>query len=117
MYTILPRESELSLGPMTQLIPVLPISALAEGEHHVVRVANQEVLLCNVEGQYYALQGRCSHAGQSLVSARLCGYEITCPLHGARFDVRSGMCLSAPATQPIERFPVLLEGGKVCVVL
>ena len=46
MYTILPRESELSLGPMTQLIPVLPISALAEGEHHVVRVANQEVLLC-----------------------------------------------------------------------
>ena len=100
---------------MTQLIAVMPIAHLAEGDHTVMRVQGQEVLICCVEGQYYAVQGRCSHAGQSLSSGHVRGCVVTCPRHGAGFDVRSGACLSAPATQPLRHFPVMLDRGKICI--
>ena len=53
----------------------------------------------------------------SLSGGKLRGHAISCPLHGARFDVRTGECLAAPASQPIKSFPVTLEGGKVLVAL
>ena len=97
------------------ITPVLPMAALTEGEVVGVRVANQNILLCLVEGQYYAVSATCSHAQQSLINGRLRAFEISCPLHGARFDVRTGACTKAPAQQPIQRFPVVLEAGKVCI--
>ncbi len=91
------------------------MAALGEGDSHMVQVAGQRILVCLVEGQFYAVAGTCSHAGQSLATGKLRGFEVSCPLHGARFDVRSGACTAAPAQSPIQRFPVVLEGGKVCV--
>lgn len=99
------------------LIPVLPMAALAEGEMTPVQIEGQDLLICQVEGQYYAMRDQCSHARQRLSTGRLRGCEVSCPLHGARFDVRTGQALAAPATVPIQTFPVLLEGGKVCVEL
>ncbi|MEQ8690124.1 MAG: non-heme iron oxygenase ferredoxin subunit [Pseudomonadales bacterium] len=97
------------------ITPVMPMAALAEGDAQVVRVNGQAILICCVEGQYYAVAAECSHARQSLATGRLRGFEIVCPLHGARFDVRTGACTAAPAQRPIQRFPVLLEAGKVCI--
>ncbi len=95
--------------------PVMSIASLAEGESTLVRVGGVEIVLCHVDGQFYAVNARCSHAQQSLAAGRLRGYYLTCPLHGARFDIRTGACAAAPATQPIARYPVLVEGGKVCI--
>jgi len=99
------------------LTPLLPVSALSEGQMVACRAGDREVLVCLVEGQYYALENCCSHAGQRLSSGRLKGYELSCPLHRAKFDVRTGTALSAPATEPIASYPVILEGGKVKVTL
>ena len=99
--------------------PVLSISALAEGGHAAVKVESErgaiEVIVCLVEGHLYAVHAQCSHARQSLARGRLRGFEISCPLHGARFDVRTGACTAAPAQRPIASFPVLVEAGKVCI--
>ncbi|MEM9623928.1 MAG: non-heme iron oxygenase ferredoxin subunit [Pseudomonadota bacterium] len=95
--------------------PVLSMADLAEGQSTVVKVGDVEVLVCQVEGQFYAVHAQCSHARQSLATGRLRGFQISCPLHGARFDVRTGACTAAPAQKPIASFPVMLEGGKVCV--
>lgn len=97
------------------LTPVVHISQLADGDMVVVRVDQREILVGMTEGQYFALSAHCTHARQSLVSGRLRGYEVSCPLHGGRFDVRTGACTRSPATEPLQRFPVVLEGGKVCV--
>lgn len=94
---------------------VMPIAALAEGEMTLCRVDGVEVLICHVEGQFYAVASRCSHAGQPLISGRLDGYQLRCPLHRASFDVRTGQPLGPPASTPIETFPVKLGGGKVNV--
>ena len=97
------------------LLNLLPMSSLGEGETQAIKVQGVDVLVCHVEGQFYAIHGQCSHARQSLATGKLSGFEIKCPLHGARFDVRSGACLAAPAEKPITRFPVILEAGKVCI--
>lgn len=102
---------------MAKLIPLFPMAALEDGDMLQVRAAGQALLVCQVEGQFYALADQCSHAQQQLSRGSLRGYQVSCPLHGARFDVRSGACLAAPATQPVQTFPLVLEGGKVCVAL
>ena len=93
------------------------MAALAEGEMVACRVDGVEVLICQVGGSYYAVSNRCSHAGQTLSAGKLNDHAIRCPLHGAQFDVRTGKCLAAPATQPIKSFPVTLQGGKVFVAI
>lgn len=97
--------------------PVVSMTALADGEMIACDVDGVDVLLCKVAGQHYAVSNHCSHARQTLVTGKLKGYEISCPLHGARFDVRDGRCLAAPATRPISTFAVTLEGGKVHVTV
>ena len=93
------------------------MTALRDGEMRACNVQGEEVLVCCVGGEYFALSNRCSHAGQRLSTGRLRGYEVTCPLHRARFDVRTGAAVSAPATQGIRRYPVLLEGGKITIAV
>jgi 3-phenylpropionate/trans-cinnamate dioxygenase ferredoxin subunit len=93
----------------------LPITALRDGEMKAVRIDGVDVLLCRVDGQYYALSNNCSHARQALHTGKLRGFEVTCPLHGARFDIRNGQCRAAPATQPVQTFPVRVEAGKLSI--
>ncbi len=73
------------------------------------------VLVCRVAGGFHAVANRCSHASQVLSEGKLQGYELVCPLHGARFDVRNGAQLAPPATRPIKTFPLTVEGDQVCV--
>lgn len=94
---------------------VLPIAALTEGAVTACQLAGQDVLVCLVEGQAYALHGQCPHAGSSLRSARLNGFELVCPRHGARFDVRTGGCTNRTTEKRIATYPVFLERGKVHV--
>jgi nitrite reductase/ring-hydroxylating ferredoxin subunit len=93
----------------------MSIAALQDGDMQACQVDGVNVLICRVEGRYHAVSNRCSHASQTLSAGRLRGAELTCPLHGARFDVRTGACLAGPAERPIKVFPVVLEAGKVCV--
>ena len=97
------------------MIPVAPLNALEDGQMLACRVEDVDVLLCRVDGRYFALANHCSHARQNLHTGRLRGYEITCPLHGAKFDIRDGRCIRAPATLSVQTFPVQIEGGKVNV--
>lgn len=99
------------------MTPVIAQSDMADGEMHACQVDGVDVLLCRVDGEYYAVVDHCSHATQKLSTGRLRGFEVTCPLHGARFDVRDGRCLAAPASRPIKTLPVTLEGGKVNVTV
>ena len=93
----------------------ISIADLREGDSIGVKLDGVEVLICHVEGRLYAVHAQCSHARQSLLGARVRGHQVSCPLHGAKFDVRTGACLAAPAQQPITTFPVMIEGGKVWV--
>ncbi|XOV85219.1 MAG: Rieske (2Fe-2S) protein [bacterium] len=95
--------------------PVANISQVPEGQAVPVSVNGQSVLLCQVEGRFFAVSAICPHAGQKLYGGQLKGFEVVCPLHRARFDVRNGACTAAPANGPLQSYPVLLEAGKVSI--
>ena len=71
-----------------------------------VNVDGEAILLCRIEGRYHALRDICSHADQALSEGRLRGHTVYCPLHGARFDVRTGECLARPATEDVQSYTV-----------
>ena len=75
---------------------------------------NQRALaLFKFEGKVYCVDNRCTHVGGPLCRGMLKQFVVTCPLHGSRFDVRSGQVLGGPAMKPVPSYPVTVEGGRV----
>jgi nitrite reductase/ring-hydroxylating ferredoxin subunit len=63
---------------------------LADGAMTEVALGDARVLLARVQGQYYALQARCTHLGGILASGKLSDFVVRCPRHGSQFDLRDG---------------------------
>ena len=86
---------------------------LTPGSIKGFEIDGREVVVCNVEGNLYAVDDLCSHDYGTLNDGELDGYEIECPRHGARFDVRTGEATVMPAITPIDTFEVKVEGDDV----
>jgi 3-phenylpropionate/trans-cinnamate dioxygenase ferredoxin subunit len=80
-----------------------------------VVVDDVEVLLCNVDGELYAVEDVCTHDGGPLDQGELQGCKIMCPRHGALFDVTTGRALTLPAIVPLPTYDVRIEGDDVFV--
>ena len=80
-----------------------------------VVVGDTALLICNVDGTFYAIEDVCTHEGGPLDQGELQGCRIMCPRHGALFDVTSGAALTLPAVVPLETYPVRAEGDDVLV--
>ena len=92
---------------------VCPMAELLPGEHTVCFDGDTAILVCNVDGEIYALEDKCSHQDFELSPGKLDGAEIECVLHGAKFDVRTGEALCAPAYAPVPKFPVRIDNGVI----
>ena len=96
---------------------VCATAALLPGEMQSVfdEVTGTPILVVNLDGELYALEDRCSHEDFELSAGAIDAAEgsIECVLHGARFDLRDGRALCAPAYSPVPRFPVKREHGGV----
>jgi len=100
---------------MSDWIPVCRLSELPPGEHRVLDVDGAQVAIFNLEGQLYAIEDLCTHDGGILTGGPIEGDEIVCPRHGARFCIRTGAALTAPAFEPTATFPLRVEDGVVQV--
>lgn len=87
------------------------------GEVRQYVVEDRYVALCNVDGELHAFEDVCTHQFAHLSEGGLEGDRITCPLHGAKFDVRTGQPKSLPAVKPIPKHEVKVEDGYVYVAL
>lgn len=85
------------------------------GRCKVVELGDEEVALCNLDGQIYAIANVCTHDGGPLGQGYLDGEEIECPRHGARFNVRTGEVKVLPAIVPLPTFEVRVEGDEIWV--
>jgi 3-phenylpropionate/trans-cinnamate dioxygenase ferredoxin subunit len=97
---------------------------VAPGAMRAVEVEGQELLLANVGGSFYALSRACTHMGANLCEGQLDGKVVTCPRHGARFDVTSGQAVGKAkllflSTMPknLASFPVKIEGAEILIGL
>ena len=82
----------------------------------------KELLIVNYEGNYYAMNLKCTHMGGDLSKGILEGKIVTCPRHGSKFDVSSGECISGPKLGFMKPkinnetiYPVKVEGNNILV--
>lgn len=92
---------------------VIGTDEIQSGERRSVFVDDIPALVVRLEDDYYVIEDVCSHDGQPLTDGPLHDCSITCPRHGARFDLKTGAALCMPATRPIRTFQVKLEDGAV----
>ena len=80
-----------------------------------VEVEGENICVVNIEGKYHAIGSICTHEGGPLADGTLEGYEVECPWHGSKFDVRTGEVTSPPASEPEPAYEVKLEGSNILV--
>ncbi len=97
------------------LVKAAKASALPSGSRVLVMIGETRVILFNAAGKFYAVEDVCSHDEGSLDNGPLEDFEVECPRHGARFDIRTGAATRMPAIVPIRTFPVKVEGDDVLI--
>jgi 3-phenylpropionate/trans-cinnamate dioxygenase ferredoxin component len=100
---------------MSGWFDVAPADAIGPGHCVVVELGGIAVAVCNAGGTFYAIEDACSHEVNPLSDGQVEGETIVCAAHGARFSLRTGEALSAPAYEPIAIFAVRVENGMVQV--
>lgn len=98
---------------MAAWITLIEAEEIGPGDREVFDVNGYYVALFNVDGTYYAFEDACTHDDGPLADGELEGYEIVCPRHGARFDIRTGEALTPPAVTPTHRFETRVQDGAV----
>ena len=100
---------------MSEWVTVTRVNQLAPGQWRAIDVDGAHLALFNLDGKYFAIEDVCTHDGGQLTGGLVEDDQIVCPRHGARFCIRSGEALCAPAYEPTATFPVRIENGEVQV--
>ena len=102
---------------MAEFIKVAAHDELEEGELLAVEVDGEPICIAKVDGRVYAFTDNCTHISGPLNEGDLEGCVLTCPWHGAQFDVRTGKVLRGPARQNILTYPVKVEDESILISL
>lgn len=101
---------------MADFVTVASTNDIPPGEMMIVDVNGQEVAIANVDGEYCAFANSCTHKGGPLGEGLLLpGGVVECPFHGGQFNVRTGEVVAAPPNEPIQTYPVQVEGDSIKV--
>jgi nitrite reductase/ring-hydroxylating ferredoxin subunit len=100
---------------MSRWVKVAAAREVAPGTSKVVEAEAQSIALFNVGGIFYALDNVCTHQEGPLGEGELAGEVVTCPWHGAEFNVKTGEALCPPASEGVRTFTVKVEGDDVLV--
>ena len=101
---------------MGTLIKVAELNELKPGEGKVVMAGERELALFNVEGRFYAVDNTCPHRGGPLGEGMLDGPVVTCPWHGWKFDVTTGIS-PVVKTAKVKPVKIVVEDNDVKVEL
>lgn len=95
---------------------------IPEGTMKPITAGDMEILVINYNGSYYAINRKCTHMGGDLSKGKLEGKIVTCPRHGSKFDVTTGVSISGPKigflklkTKNVPVYEVKVEGNSINV--
>jgi 3-phenylpropionate/trans-cinnamate dioxygenase ferredoxin subunit len=100
---------------VAEFVRVASTDEVPSGQGKLVEIGERFIALFNVGGEYYAVDDACTHAEASLSEGFVEGCAIECPLHGGKFDLRTGEALWSPAIIPVATYAVRVEGSDVFV--
>jgi naphthalene 1,2-dioxygenase ferredoxin component len=98
-------------------VPACKMSTLQSGEMVMEEVDGREIVFAEVNNQVHAFDGICTHALGYLDQGELDGYQVMCPLHEGRFDIRTGEVVSGEPDEPITVYPAKVEDGTIYIDL
>ncbi|MDE1853062.1 MAG: non-heme iron oxygenase ferredoxin subunit [Thaumarchaeota archaeon] len=90
-------------------------SELAEGSMSAVDLEGKHILVAKIGGEVSAVSGTCTHEETDLGLGFVMEDRIVCPLHLSQFDLKTGQVMNPPATAPLQRFNVKIEGDTIFV--
>ena len=94
---------------------VAALSDIKDGEAFAVELGGEPIALYRINGQVFAIGDVCTHEFALLSQGFVEDCAIECPLHQAKFDIRTGRCLAAPATEDVPAYAVRIESEDVFV--
>lgn len=95
---------------MPEFTKVATTDEIPIGQAKLVEVNGNEIAIFNVGGSFHAIDNTCTHVGGPLCEGEISGAEVTCPWHGAMFDVTTGQVLGPPAASNVSSYPVRVAG-------
>ena len=98
---------------MAGFVKIAKSDDIQPGQGKMVEVGGKKIALFNVDGFFYAIDDTCTHRGGPLSEGELNGKEVTCPWHGAMFDVTTGQVLRPPAPKEVSGYNIRVEGGDI----
>ncbi len=102
---------------MAQLIKVAETKDVPPGTAKAVEAGGRKIALFNSGGAYYAIDNTCTHRGGPLSEGEVEGTVVTCPWHGATYDITTGNVLGAPAPEGVGSYEVRVDGNDIKVEL
>ena len=94
---------------------VSDISDIEVGHSISVNVEGKKILICNTDEGFFAVEDMCTHALIPLCGGLIQGTIISCPLHGAVFDLKTGEVMAPPAFEDLKTFNLKIEGTSISV--
>ena len=101
----------------SRTIRLASVDEISEGQGREFRVGDQFIAIFRIQGQFYAMEDMCPHAGAPLNDGPVKDGTVTCLWHGWRFDIRNGTCLNVPRGPAVETYPITIQGQDVYVTL
>jgi len=98
---------------MADFVKVAKTDEIVPGQGKMIEVGGKKIALFNVEGSFHAIDDTCTHRGGPLSEGVLDGDQVTCPWHGATYDVTTGEVLGPPAPKGVARYNVRVESGNI----
>jgi 3-phenylpropionate/trans-cinnamate dioxygenase ferredoxin component len=98
-------------------VKIATLTDLSEETMIKVEVGGKMIVVGLVDGEPFAMEGRCSHMGQDLSKGAKDGHIVRCKMHGAEFDIRTGDVLRNMQAKKLKTYPVTVEGGDIFVEL
>lgn len=93
-------------------LKVTTVSEIAPGQAMMFQINEAIVSIFNVDGKFYAVDDRCPHRGAPLSEGVVNGTTVTCPWHGAKFDVTNGKLVSG-AQWSLKTYPLKVDGDEI----
>jgi 3-phenylpropionate/trans-cinnamate dioxygenase ferredoxin subunit len=102
---------------MSKIVRVATTDEMANQSAKCIEVDGEKVALFKVEGAFHALSDTCTYRGGPLSEGDVEGAEVTCPWHGAKFDLRTGAVVGPPARTGVKSYPVTVMGRNIEIEL
>lgn len=102
---------------MSDFLPAAKTADVPENGKLCIEVDDRYVVIVNLAGDFFCVDDVCSHDGGTLGDGEMDGACLVCPRHGAKFDARTGEAVEMPATEPIARHEVKVDGDMILVKL